>query len=91
MADLIDRQALLAEINTQRESARTSYPRLHFVIGDALRCIYDAPTVDAVEVCRCKNCEWGGKCEVECLLREVDKIPDPYCAAGKRRADDATD
>lgn len=47
------------------------------------------PTVDAVEVVRCKDCEWGGKCEVECLLREIDKIADPYCAAGKRREENA--
>ena len=53
--------------------------------------ISNIPAVDAVEVVRCKDCEWGGKCEVECLLREIDKIADPYCAAGKRREENAAD
>lgn len=47
------------------------------------------PAVDAVPVVRCKDCRDGGHCEMECLLCEVDKIPDPYCAAGKRREEDA--
>lgn len=44
------------------------------------------PSADAVEVVRCKDCRDGGHCEVESLLREIEKIDNPYCAGGKRRA-----
>lgn len=75
MADLISREAA--------KEAVKYVPWCDWkAVGDSLDSL---SAVDAVEVVRCKDCEWGGKCEVECLLREIDKIPDPYCAAGKRR------
>lgn len=84
MADLIDRAALLERLANIKDSTNWDEQSRGVIRGFEIF-INKAPTVDAVEVCRCKNCEWGGKCEVESLLREVDKIPDPYCAAGKRR------
>lgn len=47
---LIDVNALIEEINQQRRSSRTSFPRRSYVVGDVLTSIYNAPTVDAVEV-----------------------------------------
>lgn len=88
MADLIDRWALL---NGDDVCRVTEYDEAGFSMrykAVPVEAIRQAPAVDAVEVCRCEYCEWGGKCEVESILREVDKIPDPYCAAGKRRTDD---
>lgn len=88
MSDLIRREALLKELATHFNNVdgRTLY---HPSMALAMHDVRNAPAVDAVEVVRCKDCEWGGKCEVECLLREIDKIADPYCAAGKRREENA--
>lgn len=86
MADLISREAALA-ILYECGGDEIIPPNMIEMRGR----MYKLPAVDAVEVVRCKDCEWGGKCEVECLLRDVDKIPDPYCAAGKRREENAAD
>lgn len=47
---LIDANVLIEEINQQRRANRTSFPRKSYVVGDVLTSIYNAPTVDAVEV-----------------------------------------
>lgn len=86
MSDLISREAALA-ILYECGGDEITPPNMVEMRGR----MYKLPAVDAVEVVRCKDCEWGGKCEVECLLRDVDKIPDPYCAAGKRREENAAD
>lgn len=49
---LIDANALIDEINQQRRAGKTSFPRRSYVVGDVLTSIYNAPTVDAVEVVR---------------------------------------
>lgn len=84
MSDLIRREAALAILHECGGDEITP-PNMIEMRGR----MYKLPAVDAVEVVRCKDCEWGGKCEVECLLREIDKIADPYCAAGKRREENA--
>ena len=50
--------------------------------------VASVPAVDAVEVVRCRDCEYGVRCEVEYLLRDALKIENPYCAGGKRRGKD---
>ena len=51
--------------------------------------ILDAPTVDAVEVVRCKDCKWRG--ELGCAVSIVDEsdIPndDDYCSWGEKKDD----
>ena len=84
MADLISREAALA-ILYECGGDEITPPNMVEMRGR----MYKLPAVDAVEVVRCKDCEDGGKCTVEYILREVDKIPDPYCAAGKRREENA--
>lgn len=48
------------------------------------------PSIDAVEVVRCKDCKWRG--ELGCAVSIVDEsdIPDDddYCSWGERREDD---
>lgn len=48
------------------------------------------PTVDAVEVVRCKDCRWFGK--YGCAIRIVDESDKPkendYCSFGERRTDE---
>ena len=50
--------------------------------------IDEAPTIDAVTVVRCKDCEYWdvGRCEGKenGLIREYTQ-PDDYCSYGKRR------
>lgn len=60
MADeLISRQALIDEINEQRRIGRTSTPKFTLDIGDAMQCIYDAPSVDAVVLpCKVGDTVW---------------------------------
>ena len=54
-----------------------------------MRRINDAPTVDAVEVVRCKDCkhykEFEG--EMECWARPMmfPRDPDDYCSMGERK------
>lgn len=50
--EYIDREALLQEIQRQKEASRTSYPKQHFVVGDVLTCIYLAPSADVAPVVR---------------------------------------
>lgn len=64
--------------------------------------LFDAPTVDAVEVVRCKDCKYyiADGCD-ECVLMSAKSIiaginnkrwySDFYCAWGERREDGKTD
>ena len=60
--------------------------------NEVLRAICKAPTVDAVEVVRCKDCKHG--CAIDsgnylCNRKMIGKVrPDDFCSFGERRADD---
>ena len=58
---LIDANALLKEIDGihQRHYANSSYQFIHDVFLAMFRKIKNAPTVDAVEVVRCKDCKFA--------------------------------
>ena len=49
--------------------------------------IAEAPTIDAVEVVRCKDCKWRGK--LGCAITIVDESDKPkdddFCSWGERR------
>ena len=55
------------------------------------RTIMDAPTVDAVEVVRCKDCKhWNKRYETKGICLKHNSIvtftsPEFYCACGERR------
>ncbi len=73
-SDLIIRDALLDE-----------YDRVHVgKAGGARKLIAEAPAVDAVEVVRCKDCEFGQKPTVCARLGTVVK-PNDFCSYGMRR------
>ena len=103
---LIDANTLTAEILKERDKIPLVLPAAIYElrkekpntrgelmrggIRKALRCINDAPIVDAVEVVRCKYCEYSyedignlicshGVC-VDCIVP-----PKFYCAEGKRK------
>lgn len=80
--DLISRSALLKEM---RVSGRAAY-----------MIVQDAPAVDAVEVCRCKDCEHFYPYEGEEHKGDCDELvglescvyEDDFCSYGKRRVDE---
>lgn len=46
MAEYIDRETLLEEIEQQKRASKSNYPRRSFVVGDVLACIRNAPSAD---------------------------------------------
>ena len=69
---LIDANALIAE-----------YDRIHIgEPGKARKLMEDAPTVDAVEVVRCKDCKHRFK---DSWCEYVDDDDNFYCAYGERK------
>ena len=82
---LIDANALIAE-----------YDRVHIgEPGKARKLIADAPTVDAVEVVRCRDCTHDGlpTC-FTCYIEQHELIflnhdPDFFCGAGERKVCDS--
>ena len=74
MDDLISREALL-----------DCMPKDDQLMSlDVRRYIIDAPAVDAVEVVRCKDCVFHGKCLTEQSFEFCGKY-DGFCCAGKRK------
>lgn len=76
--DLISRSALRKKVNER-------YHDPYFDI-----CLREAPAVDAVEVVRCKDCEWWNR--PGCAIYIVDDTDKPraedYCSFGVRRRSD---
>lgn len=63
--------------------------------GEIFAIIQNAPTVDAVEVVRCRECVHGKPCYGGQLIKYCDMHPeeeyfdaDYYCADGERRNDE---
>ena len=91
---LIDADALSVEVDKskrnnphRRDLARLNHINEH---DHFQRMIYVAPTVDAVEVVRCKDCkrknitEDGLMCRIMCLYMK----PDDFCSYGEREKDE---
>ena len=98
MADekrLIDANALREEV---KKNNKQNFFNKDWSSEDVCILLKLAPTVDAVEVVRCKDCKWyEANCET-CVLRsddgdtydfgyEVDMKPDDFCSYGERRND----
>ena len=80
---LIDADALYDEIE---------YDALFSVqtAKDIVELIFSAPTVDAVEVVRCRECKYSDKDTgnlVYCTEYQTGKVIDGFCNLGKRRDD----
>ena len=50
-----------------------------------LEWIDKAPTIDAVEVVRCKDCVSHGNCDSERVFTFYCGINNPFCCAGRRK------
>ena len=99
--DLISRSALIAAIVEVRNTIPLRVPCAPYELLDdrpwaagqnqrggirkALRCVNDAPAVDAVEVVRCKDCVRCGFCGDATNLEVMGFYG--YCSRGKRRED----
>lgn len=59
--------------------------------NSAIDAIFQAPTVDAVEVVRCENCKhydeqvWDRKGRGRCNSQHIDMLPTDYCSYGERK------
>ena len=49
--------------------------------------IRNAPTIDAVEVVRCKGCKYYEAKEDWCYWRDVTITADEYCSYGEREGE----
>ena len=91
MANLIDRDSLMAQLEDRQAFLVKEWGyRDHYTRGfeEAVDKVGNAPVVDAVEVVRCEVCKHHDHFEVETFLRYVDRIENPYCAAGERKDND---
>lgn len=90
MARLIDSDKRIAEIKNQYCTGCDNYGGVRCRacwVDDAICLIDDAPTVDAVEVVRCLDCEIHGHCATEDVFYFAG-ISNPFCCAGKRKDGD---
>lgn len=103
MSDLISRSALIAyvkELPTYEPTGRgfifKRYPNGLFAPDDIVKSIENAHAVDAVEVVRCKDCQYysgsnlmeDGEKVCKCWVDWLPTCEDDFCSSGVRRADD---
>ena len=95
MSDLIDRDALIADVKRIYCTDCNSYNGVRCRAcgtGDALDVIDDAITVDAVQVIHCKDCAYYGKSPLAhmtfgwCRIDAKHRSPKFYCANADRKA-----
>ena len=94
--DLISRSALLTEVEGafNRHYEQSSYQFIHDFFRCAVKRIKNAPAVDAVEVVRCKDCEYSfrnrGHKKDACPIRDANIWlgGDGFCSLGVRRGED---
>ena len=88
---LIDADALAKAFRDMADTADSKDNRTYWseALISASEEVDDAPTVDAVEVVRCKDCQWFN--EIGCAIRIVDESDMPsendFCSFGERRSE----
>lgn len=94
--DLISRSALIAEFERIYEAHYkcTVYQFIHDIFKAMFRRLKNAPTVDAVEVVRCKDCVYFLSEKLLCvhegnMVFNTGKTtyPNCFCSYGERRTD----
>ena len=81
---LIDADALLPMMKYATTDSEIGVFPIKIGFNAIAKVIDDAPTVDAVEVVRCKDCKWhikGGFCD----LYFADRAADEYCSRAERK------
>ena len=100
MSRLIDANAVVKAILEERDKIPRTITTAPYELGTekpfhagdqmrggirkALRCIEQAPTVDAVPVVRCEKCVLHGNCVTEDAFVFAG-IEHPFCCAGERK------
>lgn len=61
------------------------------VLGNVIDMLRAAPSVDAVEVVRCKKCRFYGRNVASdfCEWNEIGMKPDDFCSYGERKDNDS--
>lgn len=100
MSDLISRSALIEHIKDVptwivHDKNPRKYPVGMYDPEDVISSIENAPTVDAVEVIRCKDCCWYQEDGSICVNSHCTKSyygcrvrKDHFCSYGERRNDE---
>ena len=92
MGDLIRREELLTSQFVHTECYLQANKDRHYDVykkgwNDALQAAYDnAPTIDAVEVVRCRDCKW----HMDKFCNNFNVIGfdnDDFCSMGERKSD----
>ena len=95
---LIDANELLERLASSSETwakdiqaIRNWWPHAVGIKDNIVAVIKEAPTVDAVEVVRCKNCKYYNIYRLECHNGRLNGVSgiDGYCSYGERREDNA--
>lgn len=86
--DLIRRSDLLAKKCVVRGHLDPSSQCPTKVVAIPVDVIERAPSVDAVEVVRCKDCVLSGNCLAFDTFRLVAGIENPFCCVGRRKEGD---
>ena len=85
----IDWYSFSKEGQFMRGATTEDNPLIHYYDGEEI--IKNAPTVDAVEVVRCKDCEHlvnatvNGNGFLICDISDMETAPDDFCSHGDRR------
>lgn len=109
MSRLIDANAVVKAILEERDKIPRTITTAPYELGTekpfhagdqmrggirkALRCIEQAPTVDAVVVTRCKNCKYLVNATVNangfliCDISDMEIAPDDFCSYGEPKED----
>ena len=92
---LIDADALMDVIKQHEYRLATKQGAIDygmFTLG-IQQAVDEQPTVDAVEVVRCKDCihSYGDLCRTYCSYLDCVVYPHFYCAGGKRKDGDGND
>lgn len=83
---LIDADALKEFIESAYRPLCDDYHMKDYVLNQILTDIKNAPTVDAVEVIRCKDCKWYEfDRKMHCGLPHGVRLKDDYCSDAERK------
>lgn len=99
MDEYIERKAVINDIGELFTLCNETLPNAeghHFIVESELQTHLDhvksLPAADVVEVVRCRDCVWWSDITAvsypdahECRRTALYKLPDFYCAHGKRR------
>ena len=91
MSRLIDADALIKAWRKKHKIKEGDCGAVFTGYSEIPRLIDEQPTVDAVEVVRCKDCKWwylDADTEMACEYTEMGQPEDGYCNWAERRSDE---